>query len=76
MAALGESKLADDQVELTREVIINGKPETVSARFSKELLLFKSKAVDDLIEDRFAEAIRRFPQATWTGWQSGLPRCP
>ncbi len=56
--------LQSDQVELTREVVIGGKLETIRVRFPNELLRYQSKEAADLIEREFADAIRNFRPAT------------
>src|SRR6516225_3734674 len=69
--------ITDYQVDLIREVLIDGKPEAVTVRFPKELVGFGSKAGNDLIDSDFAAAIRSFRQARRQGrgpawWR----RCP
>ena len=49
-----------DQVELAREVLINGQTQTVRVRFPEQLIRFKSPQATALIERDFAEAIRNF----------------
>jgi hypothetical protein len=54
----------NDQVELSREVVIDGKFETVRVRFPMELVRFGTKEAEALIDADFAWAIQSFQRAS------------